>query len=203
MSTRINKNIPFALAALGVALTAGAAPVSEGLLNDYSVKSVRIAQVDDTGRCIMIVSIDGGVDAPDVVRAVASSSGDVKLFADLAAAQALILRAKFAAGTVVTFVRKEKTRTLGDPIATLKALFKSFKAEKMVSEKAAVKIAASISAGTALAWNTAVGTPEAVEFADYMAKQSTVSESVTFCAARVVALAASLTAAGIDPVTVV
>ena len=203
MSTRINKHIPFALAALGIALTAGAAPVSEGLLNDYSVKSVRIAQVDDAGRCIMIVSIDVGVDSPDVVRAVASSSGDVKLFADLASAQALILRAKFAVGAVVTFVRKEKSRTLGDPIATLKTLFKAFKAEKMVGEKAAVKIAASISAGTALGWHTAVGTPEAVEFDDYMAKQSTVAESVAFCAARVASLAASLTAAGIDPATVV
>ena len=202
MSTRINKNIPFALAALGVILTAGAAPVSEGLLNDYSVKNVRIAQVDDTGRCIMIVDIEGAAGATDV-RAVASSSGDVKLFADLSAAQALILRAKFAVGAVVTFVRKEKARTLGDPIATLKALFKSFKAEKMVGDKAAVKIAASISAGTALGWNTAVGTPEAVEFADYMAKQSTVSESVSFCTAKIAALAASLVAAGIDPLTVV
>ena len=202
MSTRINKTIPFALAALGLALTAGAAPVSEGLLNDYNVRNVRIAQVDDTGRCIMIVDVEGAAGVTDV-RAVASSSGDVKLFADLAAAQALILRAKFAPGAVVTFVRKEKARSLGDPIATLKALYKSFKAEKMVGEKAAVKIAASISAGTALGWHTAVGTPEAVEFADYMAKQSTVSESVAFCAARVAALAASLVAAGIDPLTVV
>lgn len=202
MSTRINKNIPFALAALGVALTPGKGPVIEGLLNDFSVQNVRIAQVDDMGRCIMIVDLEGAEGATDV-RAVASSSGDVKMFADLAAAQALILRAKFAAGAVVTFMRKEKARTLGDPIATLKALYKAFKAEKLVGDKAASKVAASISAGAALGWDMAVGTPEAIEYADYLAKQATVAESVAFCAGRITTLAQSLQNAGIDPATVV
>ena len=202
MSVRINKTIPFALAALGVALSAGANPVCEGLLNDYTVTKVGIAQVDDTGRCIMVVSIDNG-DAADVVRAVASASGDVKLFGDLASAQALILRAKFAPATVVSFVRKEKTRPLGDPLAALKSLYKAFKAEKMTGEKALVKIAALVVAADAVGWNTAVGTPEAFEYADYGQKRATVTESVSFATGRIAALAASLSAAGVDPLTVV
>lgn len=200
MSTRINKLIPFALLALAVEVNAG--PVVEGLLNDYTVNSVHIAQVDDAGRCIMVVHcIDGG--GVPAYRVVASASGDVKLFADLAAAQSLILRAKFAPGAAVTFKRKEKTRTLGDPIASLKTLYKSFKAEKLVGEKANLATAGKIAAGAALGWNTAVGTPEAFEYADYLAKLATVTESVDFSTARIAALAASLVAAGIDPVTVV
>lgn len=201
MSTRINKTIPVAVAALGVGVALGS-PVVEGLLNDFTVERIRIAQVDDSGRCIMLVDIKDS-EGSTLVRPVATSSGDVKLFTDLASAQALILRAKFAPGASVTFVRKEKSRLIGDPIAALKMLYKAFKAEKMKGVAAAVKIAASIQAGAALGWNTAVGTPEAFEFADYTAKAATVAESVDFCAGRIAALAASLTAAGIDPVTVV
>lgn len=203
MSTRINKNIPFALAAMGgISLNAESPHVIEGLLNDYTVSNVMLAQVDDMGRCVMVVECQAA-DGPVKLRAVASSNGDVKLFKDLASAQALILRARFALGAGVTFYRKEKTRTLGDPIAALKALYKSFKAEKLVGDTAGAKIVALITAGTALGWNTAVGTPEAYEFADYLEKQATVAESVLYAAGRITALAASLTAAGIDPATVV
>lgn len=202
MSVRINKLLPFAVAALGVSITPESAPVLEGLLNDYTVSAVHIAQVDDAGRCIMIVDCMGP-DGVSKVRTVASSNGDIKLFADLAGAQATILRAKFAPNTAVTFKRKEKSRSLGDPVMTLKTLYKAFKAEKMVGEKARAVTAAKITAATALGWNTAVGTLEAAEFADYMEKQASVGESIQFATARITALAASLTAAGVDPATVV
>lgn len=201
MSVRINKNIPAAVLALGIEV-ALSSPIVEGLLNDFTVERIRIAQVDDSGRCIMLVDIKD-IEGSTQVRPVATSNGDVKLFTDLASAQALILRAKFALGASVTFVRKEKSSPIGDPIAALKKLYKAFKAEKMKGVAAAVKIAASIQAGTALGYNQAVGTPEAIEFADYMAKAQTVAESVNFCAGRITALAASLTAVGIDPLTVV
>ena len=201
MSVRINKNLPFAVLALGIEV-ALASPVVEGLLNDFTVEQIRIAQVDDSGRCIMLADIKNSAGATQV-RPVATSSGDVKLFTDLASAQALILRAKFTLGASVTFVRKEKSSPIGDPVAALKKLYKAFKLEKMKGVAAAVKIAASIQAGTALGYNHAVGTPEAIEFADYMAKAQTVAESVDFCTGRIAALAASLTAVGIDPLTVV
>lgn len=202
MSVKNNSFIAFALAATGLALTAGAKPVSEGLLNDYTVSAVDIAQVDDSGRCIVIV----GVTAPGgtlETRVVCSASGDVKLFADFGAVEGLVKRAKLASGSLVSYFKKDKASSVGDPIAGLKSQYKSFKSEAAASLKAGQTITAKLVAAQALGWNTQTGTPEAMEYADLQDKGASVGEWNTFCAARVVALAAALTAAGVDPLTVV
>lgn len=202
MSKKANVFLSAAAVALGVTLTAGAVPVSEALLNDYTVKAVNIAQVDDAGRCVVIVTVakDGGADE---VRAVAASSGDVRVFADFGGTSGLISKAKMNPACVVTYKRKLKEVNLGDPIAKLKQLYKSFKAEKATALKQKTDVASEITAVTALGYNTAVGTPEAVEYADLLNKQTTITEWFDFASARVTALAASLTAAGVDPATVV
>lgn len=202
MSTKINPLVLVAALSLGVTVSVSAGPVCEGLLNDQKVYGVGLAQVDDFGRCIMIVNLSADENAP-VNRAVASASGDVKLFTGLDAAASTIKRMALDIDAEVTYKRRQKTGTLGDPVATLKSNYRSFKAEKIVTEKQAALIAAKISAATALGWHTAVGTPEAVEYADYVARNVSVAEWGTYCAAKVAALAASLTAAGVDPMTVV
>lgn len=202
MSTKNNALVAIAAAALGVTMTAGANPVAEGLLNDFAVTEMGIAQIDDTGRCIIIVTVQNGA-GPVQIRPVCAASGDVKLYAEFGAANALIKKAKLSGGTVVRFKRKEKTASVGDPITTLKSQYKSFGVEKLAGEKSQLVIANKLTAADALGWDTAVGTPEAAEYADYMAKQASVNEWIAYCAARVVSLAASLTAAGIDPATVV
>ena len=202
MSTKLNPLVSVAAIALGVFLSETQGPICEGLLNDQKVYGVGLAQVDDNGRCIMIVNMSGN-EANPVHRAVAAASGDVRLFAGLDNAAATIKRMALHADAEVTYIRRAKTGTLGDPVATLKSNYRSFKAEKLVAEKQAAIITAKISAATALGWNTAVGTLEAVEYADYVQRAASVSEWSAYCAGKITALAASLTAAGVDPVTVV
>jgi hypothetical protein len=202
MSKKANLLLVAAAAALGITITVGAAPISEALLNDYTVKGVSIAQVDDSGRCVVIVTVQNGA-GDEQVRAVASASGDVRVYSDFGATAGLIKRSKLSETAVVTYKRKLKEANVGDPVASLKALYKSFKSEKATANNAKVMIASDITAAVAQGWDTASGTPEAVEFADYLKKQATVTEWYDYATARVTALAAALVAAGIDPVTVV
>jgi hypothetical protein len=104
---------------------------------------------------------------------------------------------------LTTFKRKEKAVELGKPLPTLKAKYKAFKAEKAVAVKSKDAIAADIIAVTALGYNTAVGTIEADEWADLQKRLASVTEWLDYASAQVVALAAALTAAGVDPATVV
>ena len=150
MSKRANLFLTAAVAALGITLTAGAKPVAEQLLNDLTITGMSIAQVDDSGRCVVIVSVKDGTN-PDVVRAVAASTGDVRVFTDFGACAGIIARSKLEEGAEVTYVRKVKeSLTAGDPVARLKALYKSFKSEKAAALKQKDAVAITITALTQL-----------------------------------------------------
>lgn len=201
MSTKNNSLVAVAALALGVTVAADASPVCEGLLNDASVVQFGAAEVDQTGRVMVIVSVlDGGVTE---VRPVADSLGNVKLFSDANAAMQLSKRSNLAVGLQVKFVKAVKAGTVGDPIAALKAKYKRFKSEAAAALKQSNTVAAKVSAALALEWDEATGTPENVEYLDLVARGVSVTEWKAFNDAQVVALAASLTAAGIDPLTVV
>lgn len=201
MSTKNSALVAVAAAALGVVVAAGASPVCEGLLNDLSVTQFGAAEVDSTGRVLVIVSIlDGGV---TTVRPVADSMGNVKLFTDANAAMLLSKRANLSPGLQVKFVKAAKAGTVGDPIAALKAKYKRFKGEAALSLKQQTTVAAKQAAAQALGWDVAVGTPEAAEYQDMVARSASITEWKQYNDAQVTALGASLTAAGIDPLTVV
>lgn len=201
MSTKNNLLVAVAALALGVTVEANASPVCEGLLNDVSVVQFGAAEVDQTGRVLVIVSVlDGGV---TTVRPVADSVGNVKLFSDANAAMQLSKRSNLVEGLQVKFVKSVKAGTVGDPIAALKAKYKRFKSEAAAALKQSNTVSAKVSAALALEWDEAAGTPENVEYLDLVARGVSVTEWKSFNDAQVVALAASLTAAGIDPLTVV
>ena len=202
MSRKANLLLVAATAALGITLTAGAKPVAEALINDYTIKAVNIAQVDDSGKCVAIVTLAVGT-GPDVVRAVADASGDVRVYGDFGATQGLVSRANMNATCIVTFKRKLKESVEVNPLSALKSKYKAFKAEKMLADKNKLIAANNITAAVAVGYDTAVGTLEAETYVDLLNKQATVVEWYDFAAARTAALAASLTAAGIDPATVV
>lgn len=203
MSKRANIFLAAAVASLGLTLTVGAKPVSEQLLNDYIITGMSIAQVDDSGRCVVIVSIKDGAN-PDKVRAVAATTGDVRVYSDFGATAGIIARAQMVDGASVTYIRKLKeSQSSGDPVAKLKALYKSFKNEKAAALKQQTSLGVTIIALTQLGANTAVGTPEAYDYADAVSKQVTVTEWYDFATARVTALALSLVAVGVDPLNVV
>lgn len=197
MSTKNNALIGVAALALGVVVPAGASPVCEGLLNDLSVTTFGAAEVDATGRVLVLVTVGG------VVRPVADGAGNVRLYMDGNAAIALAKRSNVAAGVQVKFVKMEKPGTVGDPIAALKAKYKKFKSEAVGSLKQSLAIAAKKAAALALGWDTAVGTPENAEYLDIVEREESINEWKLYNDDKVTTLAASLTAAGIDPVTVI
>ena len=203
MSVKNNALMAAVYLAAGITAPAVAAsPLLETLLNDYKVSGIQAVQVDDAGRCIVLAQVQVGTETP-VYRPVATSNGDIKLFGDMGATYPMIKRAKLQTAADVSFFRKVQTQTLGDPIATLKTQYKAFKAEKLVVDKVKLAIDAKVTAAIGLGWDESVGTPERAEYDDFLTRRASTNEAIAFCAARITALAASLTAAGIDPATVV
>lgn len=201
MSTKNNALIGAAASALGMTVTAGAKPVCDGLLNDYNVTGFGAAEVDAAGRVLVLVSVLVG--SVTSVRPVADANGNVRLYVDGNAAIALAKRANLGSGVQVKFVKMDKATSVGDPIVALKSRYKRFKTEGLNSAKQLLALTAKQSAAVALGWDTATGTPEFAEFTDIAARGVSLGEWNDFNAAQVTSLAASLTAAGIDPVTVV
>lgn len=170
-------------------------------MNDLNVTAFGAAEVDSNGRVLAIVSILDG--STTTVRPVADSLGNVKLFGDMNAAMSAAKRANITPGAIIKATKYVKAATIGDPLAALKAKYKRFKSEKASSEKQALLLAGKVSAAEALGWDNAVGTPENAEYLDLSARVDSVDEWKAFNTAQVTALAAALTAAGVDPVTVV
>ena len=201
MSVKNNAMVAVAALALGVTVTAGANPVCEGLLNDFTVTNFGFAEVDSQGRVLVIVSVDTGTGVE--VRPVADQQGHVRLYASADGAVMLAKKCQMAANTVVTFRRFISTGTVGDPITALKSKFKAAKAEETLVIKQQSGLAAKLTAAEALGWDEAVGTPENLEYLDLQDRAASLTEWKTKTTAKKTALAASLTAAGVDPLTVV
>ena len=201
MSTKNNALVAVAAAALGMVVAGGASPICEGLINDLNVTAFGAAEVDSAGRVLAIVSILDG--STTTVRPVADSSGNVKLFGDMNAAMSAAKRANVTPGAIIKVTKFVKAASIGDPLAALKAKYKRFKAEVVTSDKQVVMLAGKVSAAEALGWDTAVGTPENLEYVDLTNRADTVDEWKSYNVAQVAALAAALTAAGVNPATVV
>lgn len=198
MSLKNSAFVAAAAVALGLSVSAGASPVCDSLLNDRVVTTFGVAEVDATGRAVVVVGLTvGGV---ETLRPVCDSNGDVKLYANAAAAVALARRAGVG-DLALQVVQYVKAGTVGDPVKALISKHKAMKSEDVNATKGETTIAAKVSAAVALGWDVATGTPEADEYGDLIARQVSVAEWKTFTAARLVALTASLVTAGIDPVT--
>jgi hypothetical protein len=202
MSIKSNLLKPIALAALGVAVTHGA--IAESLLDNYTVKAVKIAQVDDALRCLVVVTVNDGVEGSvDQVRFVATVNGDLKVFANLGATTALVQKSNMSADAVTTVVRRLVPVTVPNPVNSLKALYKAAKKSKLSTAAELIAITAQKTAAQAQNWPNMAGTQFQLTYQDYLLNEAVVTEANAFEAARVVSLAASLTAAGVDPLTVI
>ena len=200
MSVKNFNLVAAAAMALGLTVAADASPICENLLNDVQVDSFGAAEVDKTGRVIVIVEIVGAGNM-HTLRPVCDSRGDVRLFPSADAAIALSKRSNLGGASVVSLVRFPIERVVGDPVAALKSKHRAMKAESLSADGSVTLAQAKISAAASLGWDVAVGTPEAAEYADLLKRQASIAEWKAFVAARVVALAAALTAAGINPDT--
>lgn len=201
MSIKNNTFIAAAAAALGVVVAADVGHVCEGLLSDYAVTGFGFAEVDAKGRTLAICTVDTG-DGPKV-RVVADTSGSARLYPTADAAIAIAKKASMAADTAIQFRRFIPVGTVGDPVAALKSKYKAAKSEVSASVKALDKLTAKVTAAEALGWDTADGTPEGLEYEDMTARVAAITEWRDKITTKRDALAASLTAAGVDPVTVV
>lgn len=196
MSITNNAYISVAATALGVTVAPGASPIVEQLLNDVAVSEIKAAEVTDKGKCLVLVTAEG------VVRPVADSSGNVKLFTDGAAVVALAKKSNLPGGQGVTIVKKAINKPVGDPISALKSQHKQASTEAAAAFKPTQTLAQQISGAQSLGWNTdPEGSATRGEYDDLIARQTSVAEWKAKCDARVATLAAALTAAGIDPVT--
>lgn len=201
MSIVNNALVAIAATALGVVVEANALPISEQLLNDIAVSNVQAAEVNDKGRCLVLVTVnkDGG---GTEVRPVADANGNVKLYVDGAAVVAMAKKSNLPGGQAVTIVKKAVNKPVGDPIAALKSKHKQAAAEAVAAQKPTATLAQQINGATSLGWNTdPVGSMTRMEFDDMERRALTVAEWKAKCDARVAQLAAALVAAGIDPVT--
>ena len=196
MSITNNAYISIAATALGVTVAPGASPIVEQLLNDVAVSEIKAAEVNDKGKCIVLVTAGG------VVRPVADSSGNVKLFTDGAAVVALAKKSNLPGGQGVTIVKKAINKPVGDPISALKSQHKQASTEAASALVPTQKLAQQIIGAKSLGWDTdPEGSATRGEYEDLIARQASVAEWKAKCDSRVATLAAALTAAGIDPVT--
>lgn len=202
MSVKANAFLAAAAAALGVTIDATAGPVAEGLLNDFTCTTFGFAEVDSSGRVLAVVSIDTGEGVK--VRPIADSLGNVKLFSSADGAVAMSKRTKMSSAVPVVYKRFVSVGgSVGDPVAALKSKYKASKLEEATAIKQQAVLAQKIASAVALGWDVATGTPEGDEHADLVKRADTVDEWKGKTTDRKTALAASLTAAGIDPLTVV
>lgn len=205
MSTKNNALIGAVAFALGLTVQAGVSPICDSLLNDVNVTGFGAAEVDTKGRVMVLVTVTTGAPGSEVhtVRPVADALGNIKLFSDGNAAVALAKRTAMASGVHVIYVKADKVATVGDPVAALKSKYKAFKNEAAAGAKQVLAVTEKKTAAVALGWDAANGTPENLEYLDIVARLVSIGEWKANSDAKVAALAASLTAAGIDPVTVV
>ena len=202
MSVKNNQLLGAAALALGLTVAPNLPPVAEGLLDNLAVLAMAAAEVpDSTGRVLVFVTLMDG--ANQVVRPVADSNGNVRLFADGSAIVALSKKINLVPGALVRFVRAVKTAAVGDPIVSLKAKYKRMKAEAATAGAKHAELLAKQSAAVSLGWDTALGSPENDEFLDIVERVNTLDEWQTTVDGIRASLASALNSAGIDPATVV
>ena len=200
MSVKNNSFVAAAALALGVTVAAGF-PVAEGMLNDVPVAGLKAAEITDgTGRVLVFAGVV--VNAETFWRPVADANGSVRLFKDGSAVVALSKRVALAAGASVELVKFVAVASVGDPVVALKSRYKRAVNELDSATAKRAVVLTKKTAAESQGWDTAVGTPEATEYADIVARVQTLGEWVGVVDALKTTLAAALTAAGVDPATV-
>lgn len=203
MSVKNNGFVAATLLALGIPEADAGTPVAEAMLNDKQIGGLYAAEVSNgSGRVIVFAGVPDGSGGYKS-RPVADALGNVRLFKDGSAVVALSKKTTLIAGGPVVFMKAEKMASVGDPVASLKAKFKKIKAEKAVTVLRVADLESKRLAAVSQGWDTAGNTPEGVEYADILARIATVAEWAASCVTIFDNLSAALTAAGVDPATVV
>ena len=193
--------VAFAVAALAVVPAAKSA-FSETLLDQFDVKSVSIAQVTDSGACLMFVTVPTGAGGADEVRVVGDASGQVKLYGTAESATSAAKSAKLTETATIVFKRKEKAETLSTPSKELIALHKAIVKERDRFTLSIAALETERGLGEVALWNVAlVGSAKRTAY-DLMVEQlASQNEVKANAVVKAAAYATQLTTAGINPVS--
>lgn len=193
--------VAFAVAALAVTAAAKSA-FAETLLDQFDVKSVSIAQVTDSGACLMFVTVPTGAAGADEVRVVGDASGEVKLYSTIALANSAANTAKLTAAAVVIFKRKEKLVALSTPSKELIALHKAIVKEREKFTASAAALETERALGELTGWHAELlGSVKRTAYDLMVEKLASQNEAKANAVAKATTYATLLTNAGINPAT--
>lgn len=193
--------IAAAVAALAISAAAKSA-FSETLLDQFPVSSIKIAQVTDSGACLMFVTVPTGAGGADEVRVVGDAGGEVKLYGAVALANTAVNNAKLTESATVVFKRKEKAGTITTPSKELIALHKSIVKERERFTLSVAALETERALGEVTGWNTElVGSVKRTAYDLMVEKLASQNEVKANAVAKAMAIAAQLTTAGINPTT--
>lgn len=199
MSIKINQYLPAAAAAAGVTTTAAAA-LADGLLSIKQINALSCAEINDgSGRVMVFATVQDGEN--DIVRPVAGSDGNIKLYANASAALKLAKTTNLQPGALVTFAPYSKTTAVGDPLASLESRYKHACTRGFAAQS---KYAAGISklqTAETFGWDASSGATF-FEYNDIQARVQVLAEWETAALALVDTLGQRLTSVGVNPATV-
>lgn len=183
------------------ATTNGRPAIAEAMLDEFVVQGLRVVEIDTKGNCMVIAYVPTGTDGAVEMRFVGDGTGSAKVFANIAATQRLLNNAKLEVGVMPSMYLMARAITITDPTAELKKKHKFYVSEAASSSKVMTERTVQIGAAASVFWNTA--TPGSVmreAYDGYVSEKASVKEVNDNAMARVAALGAALTAAGISPV---
>ena len=201
MSIKINLFLPAAAAAAGVTTTAASA-LADGLLSVKQVKALACAEISDGTGKVMVFATIKNADDTESVRPVAGSDGNIKLYSNASAALKLSKSANLLSGALVTFAPYAKTVSVGDPLASLEARYKTACGKGFAAISKTEALQSKIDNAVAFGWDTSTGATLA-EYNDLQARKVALTEWRTDVIALVENLSLRLTDVGVNPESIV
>lgn len=201
MSIKINLFLPAAAAAAGVTTTAAAA-FADGLLSVKQISALSCAEINDGSGKVMVFATVKEADGTESVRPVAGSDGNIKLYSNASAALKLSKSANLLSGALVTFAPYAKVVSVGDPLASLEARYKTACGKGFAALSKSDVMRGKIINAEQFGWDTSTGATLA-EYNDLLARRAVLAEWQTDAIALVDNLGQRLTNVGVNPDSIV
>jgi hypothetical protein len=201
MALKGKSYVAFAVAALAVT-AANKSAFAETLMDQFPVKAVNIAQVTDSGSCLMFVTVPTGAGSADEVRVIGDASGEVKLYGSESLALSAAKTAKLTETATIVFKRKEKEGTATTPSKELIALHKAIVKERDKFTLSSAALETERALGEQTGWHVElIGSVKRTAYDLMVEKLASQNEAKANGVAKATAYATQLTNAGISPVT--
>lgn len=182
-------------AALAASITLAGQTAEPMLDNIANITVMKIVEVDAKGACVLFYTVGTST------KVVTDLKGDVRVYGGSDLALAAVKRSGVGSAVDVSIRKFDPVVNVGNPVQSLINSHKSAVREATSALTNQTTVNTAKTAAEAQDWDTQVGTPQRAEYDDIVQRLAVVTEWKTSIDARVTALAASLTAANISPVT--